>query len=637
MQAILLNSQHHPVLCGDKLGEGGEGVVYALKGDVTRVVKRYHRALPAPQAAKLRAALALRNPALDAVCAWPQDLLHDARGALYGFVMPRVEAFRELHALYSPADRRQYFENAGFDFLVQAARNLAAAVGRVHEHGLVIGDLNPRNVMVNHQALVRLIDCDSMQLTAAGSTHRCLVSTPHLTPPELQGVNFAEVDRSPLHDSFALAILLFHLLMMGRHPYAGVYAGEGEMSLERAIREGRYAYATDAGARYQMSAPPQVPPLGVLGAGLAGLFERAFTAVPQARPLPAEWVQALDRLQSGLRPCAHEPRHRFHATQLRCPWCVLEEQGAFYFVPSRDRKEQPFDPEHVRRSLALVAPPRFVEPLMHDNERTQPDPLIEDLGVIRLRLWILGGLGALVVLVLLTTPWWWMGLALGWPLGWWCRQQLRAIERIGVQRQAALAAAQAELDSALQELGVGQFRAQFEAVRKQLLDALQRPEQLAAAFRAELAQLQTRNRELQLDEFLRRFTLRDAHITQLTLEHRVRLAAHGMENAADVTPERLRAVRGIDGSLQRSLYLWRDALSRKFSFNAASGVPRADLERLNARFRRQRDELIMELRASPSQLKRHGEALLAEQQRRLSGLRPLVTKVHQARANLGMR
>ena len=43
------------------------------------------------------------------------------------------------------------------------------------------------------------------------------------------------------HDRFGLAVLIFHLLMMGRHPFSGVYLDKGDMPLEKAIREGRFA------------------------------------------------------------------------------------------------------------------------------------------------------------------------------------------------------------------------------------------------------------------------------------------------------------------------------------------------------------------------------------------------------------
>ena len=37
------------------------------------------------------------------------------------------------------------------------------------------------------------------------------------TPPELQEQNFNQVDRASCHDNFALAILIFMLLMEGVH------------------------------------------------------------------------------------------------------------------------------------------------------------------------------------------------------------------------------------------------------------------------------------------------------------------------------------------------------------------------------------------------------------------------------------
>ena len=74
-------------------------------------------------------------------------------------------------------------------------------------------------------ALVVLIDCDSFQVNTNGRCYPCEVGVPLYTPPELQKKSFRELIRTRNHDRFGLAILIFQLLFVGRHPYAGRYLG----------------------------------------------------------------------------------------------------------------------------------------------------------------------------------------------------------------------------------------------------------------------------------------------------------------------------------------------------------------------------------------------------------------------------
>jgi len=48
------------------------------------------------------------------------------------------------------------------------------------------------------------------------------VGKPEYTAAELQGRDFSTMDRKASHDNFGLAVLIFHLLMEGIHPFAGV-------------------------------------------------------------------------------------------------------------------------------------------------------------------------------------------------------------------------------------------------------------------------------------------------------------------------------------------------------------------------------------------------------------------------------
>ncbi|MBI4492661.1 MAG: hypothetical protein HY690_07710 [Chloroflexi bacterium] len=139
--------------------------------------------------------------------------------------MPRVDfdTSKLLLSLYNPRDRQLTWPQFTWEYLLRAGRNLASIVAALHSRGYVVGDLNESNVVVTESALVTLVDCDTMQVVdpASGTVYRCSVGKAEYTPPELQGVDFATVDRNPYHDNFALAVLIFILLMEGVHPFAG--------------------------------------------------------------------------------------------------------------------------------------------------------------------------------------------------------------------------------------------------------------------------------------------------------------------------------------------------------------------------------------------------------------------------------
>ena len=203
-----------------KLGSGGEGAVYDVAGRPNVVVKIYHEVPERGKQAKLIAMTESASENLRKFCAWPLETLHRVpNGSVVGFTMPKVAGHHPAHHLYSPAQRKHLFPKADWAFLIQVARNAVAAVEAVHAHGHVVGDINENVVMVSPRALAVLIDCDSFQVSHAGEDFLCEVGVPHYTPPELQGKSFRGIKRTPNHDGFGLAVLIFQLLLMGRHPF----------------------------------------------------------------------------------------------------------------------------------------------------------------------------------------------------------------------------------------------------------------------------------------------------------------------------------------------------------------------------------------------------------------------------------
>jgi DNA-binding helix-hairpin-helix protein with protein kinase domain len=335
--ANLFDHLGRPIHLGQKLGTGGEGAVFEIATTSDLVAKVYHKPPAARTEAKLRTMVGLLRDELVRVAAWPTATLHERPGGpAVGLVMRRIKDFKEIHTLYSPAHRKTTFPRADWRFLVTTAMNCSAAMENLHICGVVVGDVNQSNVLVSAAGLIALIDCDSFQIQSNGQTYPCEVGVPLFTPPDLQGQNFRGLNRTANHDRFGLAVLIFHLLFMGRHPFAGRFLGRGEMPIEEAIKQYRFAYGRSARS-YEMQTPLHALPLSAVSLQLVELFERAFTrgaSQGNTRPTGADWYNALKGLLQTLRPCSADQGHVYASHLPSCPWCNLMKQGAPNFFIS---------------------------------------------------------------------------------------------------------------------------------------------------------------------------------------------------------------------------------------------------------------------------------------------------------------
>jgi DNA-binding helix-hairpin-helix protein with protein kinase domain len=342
------------------------------------VAKVYHEPPPPEKAEKLIVLSRLGNERLFKLSTWPVSTLHDAPdGEVVGFVMKKISQAEEVHALHSPKSRLQKFPEASWAFLIYVAANVARAVAAMHDHGLVIGDVNPRNILVTRKATVYLLDVDSFQVSAEGKTYRCEGGFPEYTPPELQGVAFRNIDRAPEHDCFGLGVAIFQLLFMGRHPFSGRYFGAGEMSLERAIGEFRFAYGVDAEER-EMRQPPGALSLDTIPPELVDLFLRAFLTTD--RPRPRDWIEQLEALAKALKKCELHSGHYYYRELKDCPWCRIESHAGVrlfnFLLPEGRSRRGHFRLDEIWKEIASVELPHI--PLIQSDKISKaPSPSAE--------------------------------------------------------------------------------------------------------------------------------------------------------------------------------------------------------------------------------------------------------------------
>lgn len=618
---------------GKLLGKGGEGAVYEIAGSPDRVAKVYHNPASPERAAKIEAMVALKNDRLLSLAAWPLDLLRSPQGQPMGLVMPKVDGHKDIHTLYSPRSRKVEFPNADWRFLIRAAANTARAFAAIHETGGVIGDVNHGGVRVSDKATVRLIDCDSFQVVAGGRKFLCEVGVPTFTPPELQGKSFRGVVRSPNHDNFGLAVLIFHLLYMGRHPFAGRFLGRGDMSIEQAIGEFRFAYGANR-TSVQMEPPPNVPPIAIASQPVTLLIERAFSREgmrESVRPAAREWIVALEGLEKQLKACHINPSHHYLNGLDRCPWCHLEAAtGAVLFniYIHRGPQVSGSDVASLWVRITAVTSPGPAPALTTLNAAPSARAAAQGRAMTAKKVF---GFGALIVALLAL-----IGLApqllILWAIGGFIAwNKVAAWVSSGAEVSKFRDAARTAEDSwrsidarwdqeATDQRFITQLR-QLEHERDQLRE-------LPNVRQRRYQELERSREHHQRRRYLERFEIEKAKIPGVGPGRKAMLESYNIETAWDVSESHIMRVPGFGPSLTRELLKWRRGLEARFKFDPTKGVDPQDIAALDREIADTKRKLEQNLANGPQTLTQIRNHILAQR----TTLRPLVDAAAKALA-----
>jgi len=589
----LFDSRDNHVSLGKKVGSGGEGDVYEIVPHRTDVLaKIYHKPLNEERQEKLRLMVSGCNEDLKEFAAWPLDLLHAGKnGPVCGFVMPRITECEPIHKVYGPSHRKEAFPNADWKFLVRTAKNLAAAFYIIHKYGYVVGDVNEGNILVTKKACVRLIDCDSFQVQTRDKIYHCEVGVAQFTPPELQKSKDFKMLRTENHDNFGLAILIFLLLFMGRHPFSGVYKGTDDMPIERAIAEYRFAFGRSAALK-AMSPPPNSVGLSIIPGEVASLFEQAFTESglqSWGRPSANDWWNVLDSLEKRLKKCPVESMHTYYTGLATCPWCSLENSSGILLFLSSDNITR-IDVAVEWQKVLVVKPPGPIPEINPRKFRCMPVPLTP--GVARALMFrkirqaaavLLLGISAFFILgpvwsgtysindLAGLVPALFAGLFLMYPGKENAERKRRKKEFEDARYSWRLWEKKWKT-----EAGDAEFAAQFKA-----LTALKgRYMAIEQEYKNALVALQHTSRERQQKKFLENCFIDTCTTPRWNENQKAALRSFGIETAADIAPNKIRSIPGFDTRLTNALLNWRKQQESKFVFDEKKGVSAADIEGL---------------------------------------------------------
>lgn len=225
---VYLEKENSSIKLGKRIGDGKEGVIYETNYNnlVCKIFLDGSRTTLKLAKLKLMTSKELNDKG---IC-WPKTIVYNSYLEFVGFAMPKangVELYKIVNNKGGILDPPPGWEKKD---LVNICIDLLNKIRILQERNVTIGNINLWDILVTNDKKTCLIDTDSYQV----GNFPCPRGKLNFTAPEIQGKEFRKFLRTENHENFAIATLLFMILMLGQSPYA---QQDGISSKERIINK----------------------------------------------------------------------------------------------------------------------------------------------------------------------------------------------------------------------------------------------------------------------------------------------------------------------------------------------------------------------------------------------------------------
>jgi serine/threonine protein kinase len=124
-------------------------------------------------------------------------------------------------SIFIPPLFTQKFPNWNRWHLAKTALNILEKVEKLHQYNIILGDINPSNILLNNENDIYFIDTDSFQI----EDYPCSVGMVPYTRKIHHGKRYESYLRTKNDDIYAIATLVFQLMLPGKLPYS--FSGGG--------------------------------------------------------------------------------------------------------------------------------------------------------------------------------------------------------------------------------------------------------------------------------------------------------------------------------------------------------------------------------------------------------------------------
>lgn len=129
--------------------------------------------------------------------------------------MPQAHGVELSRSVFMPMLLQSKFPSWTRKDTIQLCLTILDKIRYLNDRRVILGDINAANSPWCPLTQVYFVDCDSYQIEG----YPCPVGTANFTPPEVTGRGGFAILRTQEMENFAIATLLFMIMLPGKPPY----------------------------------------------------------------------------------------------------------------------------------------------------------------------------------------------------------------------------------------------------------------------------------------------------------------------------------------------------------------------------------------------------------------------------------